>query len=136
MSPVKIFLVFPVNDLCWLIFQGTEIGVVCSLYLICCILRIVKIKDLANTVAAALLCHVETFKSRSEAKLNGYSSTQGFPVECQKANKDEDLQVIIPNLSGPLQSQIDDRLQYDNCGSHALRYEEFKQCLPCDISVP
>lgn len=84
-------------------------------------MRIVKIKDLANTVAAALLCRVETFKSRSEAKLNGYSSGQGFPVECQKANKDEDLQVTIPNLSGSLQSLSEDKLHHDNCGSYALR---------------
>ncbi|XP_027072189.1 protein TRANSPARENT TESTA 9 isoform X1 [Coffea arabica] len=101
--------------------MGTETGVACSLYLICCILRIVKIKDLANTVAAALLCRVETFKSRSEAKLNGYSSGQGFPVECQKANEDEGLQVTIPNLSGSLQSLSEDKLHHDNCGSYALR---------------
>ncbi|KAL8480263.1 hypothetical protein ACS0TY_026982 [Phlomoides rotata] len=48
-----------------------SLGAVTSLYLICCILRILKIKDLANTVAAALLCYPETFSEISEAKLNG-----------------------------------------------------------------
>ncbi|KAL3533286.1 hypothetical protein ACH5RR_006807 [Cinchona calisaya] len=101
--------------------KGTEIGVACSLYLICCILRIVKIKDLANTVATALLCHVDTFTPRSEAKLNGYSSGHGFPVECRKANSDGKTQVTIPNLSNSLRSQSEDKLRHDYRGSCALR---------------
>jgi len=40
--------------------------------LLCCILRIVKIKDLANTIAAALFCSPEAFIADSETKLNGY----------------------------------------------------------------
>ncbi|XP_045811847.1 protein TRANSPARENT TESTA 9-like isoform X12 [Trifolium pratense] len=36
-------------------------GVVTSLYLLCCILRIIKIKDLANTIAAALFYPSEAF---------------------------------------------------------------------------
>ncbi|CAJ2649829.1 unnamed protein product [Trifolium pratense] len=36
-------------------------GVVTSLYLLCCILRIIKIKDLANTIAAALSYPSEAF---------------------------------------------------------------------------
>ncbi|XP_030497042.2 protein TRANSPARENT TESTA 9 isoform X1 [Cannabis sativa] len=47
-------------------------GIVTSLYLLCCILRIVKTKDLANVIAAALLCPLEAFISQSLAKTNGY----------------------------------------------------------------
>ncbi|KAG6741069.1 hypothetical protein POTOM_056553 [Populus tomentosa] len=49
-----------------------QIGAITSLYLLCCILRIVKIKDLANTIAAALFCSPEAFIADSETKLNGY----------------------------------------------------------------
>jgi len=52
--------------------QDIQIGAITSLYLLCCILRIVKIKDLANTIAAALFCSPEAFIADSETKLNGY----------------------------------------------------------------
>ncbi|EPS69887.1 hypothetical protein M569_04875, partial [Genlisea aurea] len=50
-----------------------ELGLadICSLYLLCCILRIVKIKDLANIVAAALLCPLPSCPKKSDAKPNG-----------------------------------------------------------------
>lgn len=51
--------------------QESSLGAVTSLYLLCCILRIVKIKDLANIVAAALLCYPDIFPESLEAKLNG-----------------------------------------------------------------
>ncbi|KAL9153751.1 hypothetical protein ABFS82_10G069100 [Erythranthe guttata] len=51
--------------------KESSLGAVTSLYLLCCILRIVKIKDLANTIAAALLCCPESVTENSEAKLNG-----------------------------------------------------------------
>ncbi|XLT43649.1 hypothetical protein HN873_036253 [Arachis hypogaea] len=40
-------------------------GVVTSLYLLCCILRILKIKDLANTIVAALFYPLEAFTQSS-----------------------------------------------------------------------
>ncbi|GAB2267401.1 Protein TRANSPARENT TESTA 9 [Dionaea muscipula] len=48
-----------------------KIGAVTSLYLLCCILRIVKIKDLTNTIAAALFCPRVAFLAVSEVKVNG-----------------------------------------------------------------
>lgn len=51
--------------------QEPSLGAVTSLYILCCILRIVKIKDLANIVVAALLCHPEMIPESSEAKING-----------------------------------------------------------------
>ncbi|CAK7345674.1 unnamed protein product [Dovyalis caffra] len=52
--------------------HDVQIGAVTSLYLLCCILRIVKSKDLANTIAAALFCPPEAFVPISETKSNGY----------------------------------------------------------------
>ncbi|XP_047959769.1 protein TRANSPARENT TESTA 9-like isoform X1 [Salvia hispanica] len=73
MDKVLRLLIFPLV----LPSLGTEavnepsLGAVTSLYLLCCILRIVKIKDLANIVVAALLCHPEMIPEISEAKING-----------------------------------------------------------------
>ncbi|XP_076910280.1 protein TRANSPARENT TESTA 9-like [Bidens hawaiensis] len=51
--------------------DGKKFSSVTSLYLLCCILRILKIKDLANTVAAALICSIESFMPNCEAT-NGF----------------------------------------------------------------
>uniref|UniRef100_A0A5B6ZMZ0 FPL domain-containing protein n=1 Tax=Davidia involucrata TaxID=16924 RepID=A0A5B6ZMZ0_DAVIN len=109
----------------------TKIGAVTSLYLLCCILRIVKIKDLANTVAASLFCPLEAFIPSSEAKLNGCMSGHGFPHESQKPDSADlssevdcgNLRVIVPGLSSSTQIQSeDDVLQHDCNGSQlALR---------------
>ncbi|KAG7029854.1 hypothetical protein SDJN02_08197, partial [Cucurbita argyrosperma subsp. argyrosperma] len=49
--------------------QGIQIGAVTSLYLLCCILRIVKIKDLANTISAAFFCPLDSFSPHCEGRL-------------------------------------------------------------------
>ncbi|KAF7806685.1 protein TRANSPARENT TESTA 9-like [Senna tora] len=77
---ILILLIFPlllpslrvvdVNDM--------QSGVVTSLYLLCCILRIVKIKDLANTIAAALFYPLEAFTKHSGVKVNGHIVDHGF----------------------------------------------------------
>ncbi|XP_050940425.1 protein TRANSPARENT TESTA 9 isoform X3 [Cucumis melo] len=51
--------------------EGFQIGAVTSLYLLCCILRIVKIKDLANTISAAFFCPLDAFSPQPEEGLNG-----------------------------------------------------------------
>ncbi|PIN03963.1 hypothetical protein CDL12_23507 [Handroanthus impetiginosus] len=67
-----------------------RLGAVTSLYLLCCILRIVKIKDLASIVAAALICCPETFIQNSEANLNGNMlAGHGFS-DAVSQNTDED----------------------------------------------
>lgn len=84
-----------------------QIGTVTSLYLLCCILRIVKIKDLANTVAAALFCRLEAFITIAEAKLNGYMSGHECTGESQQRDNDnlctevdsDSSSVTIPNSS-------------------------------------
>ncbi|KAL9224281.1 hypothetical protein vseg_000336 [Gypsophila vaccaria] len=78
------------------------IGAITSLYLLCCILRIVKIKDLANTVCASLFCPPEVFLSINEFKSNGdsYNEVQHSSLIEQNGNISEDgrnLEVVIPN---------------------------------------
>ncbi|KAE9601631.1 putative armadillo-like helical protein [Lupinus albus] len=58
-------------------------GVVTSLYLLCCILRIVKIKDLANTIAAALFYPLEAITKSCGGKFNGHISDHGLTSESQ-----------------------------------------------------
>lgn len=77
-----------------------------SLYLICCILRIVKIKDLANTIAAALFFPLEAFRQISEVKLNGYMLGHGSIHDSQPQGSDSltgvegaRLRVNVPNSS-------------------------------------
>ncbi|KAF5954878.1 hypothetical protein HYC85_007734 [Camellia sinensis] len=112
--------------------DGMKIGPVTSLYLLCCILRIVKIKDLANTVAATLFCPLEAFIPCSEAKQNGHVSGYGFPHENQKPDNDNHcppkvlhggLMVTIQNSSSSSETHLeDDVLQHHFNGSQsALR---------------
>eukprot|EP00258_Populus_trichocarpa_P044096 XP_024460115.1 protein TRANSPARENT TESTA 9 isoform X2 [Populus trichocarpa] len=80
-----------------------QIGAITSLYLLCCILRIVKIKDLANTIAASLFCPPEAFVPDSETKLNGHAPDHGHEIQ-QTENKnvievDGCSKKILPSLS-------------------------------------
>ncbi|KAB2050174.1 hypothetical protein ES319_A13G227700v1 [Gossypium barbadense] len=91
--------------------SNLKIGAVTSLYLLCCILRIVKIKDLANTIAAALLYPLETFAANSEVKINGYVSGNNCTNESEEPLVDSvtlvnagKLCVDIPNK--PTSSQV------------------------------
>ncbi|XP_068641608.1 protein TRANSPARENT TESTA 9-like isoform X2 [Aristolochia californica] len=107
----------------------TQIVPSTSLYLLCCILRIVKIKDLASCIAAALFCPVEVFLPTSNSKPNGFVSGNGFPHENKWEDHDTAMQadkasssVIIPNSST---SQIHPEVffpKHDQCANHfALR---------------
>ncbi|KAK1418369.1 hypothetical protein QVD17_27512 [Tagetes erecta] len=51
--------------------DGKKFTSVISLYILCSVLRILKVKDLVNTVAAALICSIESFLPTFEAKFNG-----------------------------------------------------------------
>ncbi|KAK4483756.1 hypothetical protein RD792_010958 [Penstemon davidsonii] len=101
-----------------------RLGAVTALYLLCCILRIVKIKDLANTVAAALLCRTETFTQNSEAKRNGYMSghdsadaaSRNAEINHRSESNAGSLQVTIPAPSSS-QSQLANGGFGHDCGS-------------------
>ncbi|KAE8676636.1 Detected protein of unknown function [Hibiscus syriacus] len=81
--------------------SNLKIGAITSLYLLCCILRVVKIKDLANTVAAAFLYPLEVFAANSEAKINGCVSGNNRANENEEPHSDSvtpgQLCVDIPN---------------------------------------
>ncbi|XP_010541101.1 PREDICTED: uncharacterized protein LOC104814647 isoform X2 [Tarenaya hassleriana] len=55
-------------SLCTEAVNDVLIDPITSLYLLCCVLRIVKIKDLANTTAAALFCPIEAVISSCQVK--------------------------------------------------------------------
>lgn len=108
-----------------------QLGAITSLYLLCCILRIVKIKDLANTIAAALFCPLEVFSQKSEAKLNGHVSERNYMNDIQQSERDNvkevdaRLKVSLPSLAGCSQVHPEDVISQNDCGcSHGpLRYE-------------
>lgn len=91
---------------CSFCIQGSGIGAVTSLYLLCCILRIVKIKDLANTIVAAFFCPQGAFVSLQEAEVNGkatsYKSQHSLSEESTQSSNgymeedDSNLKLAIP----------------------------------------
>ncbi|KAK4355412.1 hypothetical protein RND71_024383 [Anisodus tanguticus] len=108
-----------------LLLKDTGLGTATSLYLLCCILRIVKIKDLANIVAAVLLCDIETFVPRSEAKLNGFMVNHDMSPENQESenggfisdSNGQSLRVLVPNISSSLNNHPEDGIPQPDHGS-------------------
>jgi len=100
-------------------------GVVTSLYLLCCILRIVKIKDLANTIVAALFYPLETFTKFSRGKVNGYTPDCGFTSISRKPDdnraecKAEYLTVDVSNSSSS-SGLSESVMSENNCSSSNL----------------
>lgn len=95
-----------------------EIAPVTSLYLLCCILRIVKIKDLANTIAAAFLCSEDAFVPSSEVKVNGhtlsYDSKENQDLDDASIRPkvlDDGLCVSIPNPSSSFEIKVEEDTQ-------------------------
>ncbi|XP_022755506.1 uncharacterized protein LOC111303477 isoform X2 [Durio zibethinus] len=78
--------------------SNVKIGAVTSLYLLCCILHIVKIRDLANTIAVALLYPLEAFAAKSETKLNGFVSGN----DCALENEEPDIYSVTSVNAGQL----------------------------------
>lgn len=83
--------------------SDTSIEAITSMYLLCSILRIVKIKDLANTIAAALFCPQQDFLPLHDAKAKGDtpSSKTQYPVSEENRNgymteATRNLRVSIP----------------------------------------
>ncbi|CAK9325834.1 unnamed protein product [Citrullus colocynthis] len=76
------------------VVNGIQMGAVTSLYLLCCILRIVKIKDLANTISAAFFCPLDAFSPQSEVRLNG--NMTGLCCENRSQSSGSDSMVRQP----------------------------------------
>ncbi|KAK0571130.1 hypothetical protein LWI29_011514 [Acer saccharum] len=106
-----------------------KIGAVTCLYLLCCILRIVKIKDLANTIAAALFCPPEAYVSNFQAKLNGYMPDHVFTYDYKQSDdnvsgmEDGHLRVTVSDMATSSQVFPEDVITQNDCSiSHfALR---------------
>ena len=88
-----------------------------------------KIKDLANTISAALFCPLDAFSPEPGAKPNGHMSFYGFAHESQLpgSNTKEGvgiLRVDVPNMSSsPQIHPVDVTRENDYCDSHlSLRY--------------
>ncbi|KAH9619388.1 hypothetical protein KSS87_021758 [Heliosperma pusillum] len=92
------------------------IGAITSLYLLCCILRIVKIKDLANTVCASLFCTSDVFLFIHDTKSNGdLTSSKVQHTSSKEQNGDtfeggRNLEVFIPDNTSLQDSSNDVQL--------------------------
>ncbi|KAJ6840358.1 uncharacterized protein M6B38_310315 [Iris pallida] len=85
---------------------GAEIGITTSLYLLSCILRIVKTKDLASVIAATLFYPLEAFTPKSETTCNGACSkhvsrelNEHPPLDVQTNNGSSGCMLTLPDHS-------------------------------------
>ena len=117
------------------LIQEMQGGVVTSLYLLCCILRIVKIKDLANTIAAALFYPLEAFTKSSWGKFNGHISDDGFTSKTEVSDYDNInhsdprcSMINVPYTSSSSGFHSQSVLTQNDCSSSnlSLRYKAFK----------
>lgn len=82
--------------------QDGLIGSITSLYLLCCILHIVKIKDLANVIAAVLFSQPEAIVSSRGIKVNGTVSSHN----CSHQRQCSGDQSASGENSGPLKITV------------------------------
>lgn len=101
--------------------NGMKFSSVTSLYLLVCMLRILKIKDLANTVAAALICSIDPLLPSSEAKVNGFMDDHDETHETHVDDENpsgnlvpSSMVVSIPSLS------TSSSVQHKGCGSASV----------------
>ncbi|KAH1262060.1 Protein TRANSPARENT TESTA 9 [Glycine max] len=90
--------------------------------LLCCILRIVKIKDLTNTIVVALFYPLDTFTIFSRGKVNCYISDRGLTFISQEPEDDNIakcnagcLTVNVPNSSSSSGLDPKSVMSKDNC---------------------
>ncbi|KAL5699620.1 hypothetical protein ACHQM5_030497 [Ranunculus cassubicifolius] len=95
--------------------NGSKIGATTALYLLCSILRIVKIKDLSNSIAAALFCGPKDLATIIDAIPNGISSDRIFPYDdrldgdaCGSKTQNGSLRIIVPDLSSLQINPVED----------------------------
>ncbi|KMT03645.1 hypothetical protein BVRB_8g189840 [Beta vulgaris subsp. vulgaris] len=96
-----------------LIEADLGVGAVTSLYLLCCILRIVKIKDLANTIVAAFFFPEGSFVSLQESKVNGDATSYKIrhPPSEESSNGD-----MVEGVSNSKIAIPEDASLQSNCG--------------------
>ncbi|MQL95210.1 hypothetical protein Taro_027874 [Colocasia esculenta] len=107
---------------------GAKMGIATSFYLLCCILHIVKTKELASSIAAALLFPAEAFSSKFDAKSNGHVCELHVTCEFQQQETkphvagvtEESLGVSVnSNGSSQIDMQNDLCSRSNHCGSHS-----------------
>lgn len=81
--------------------QEIQFGAVTSLFLLCCVLRIVKIKDLANVIAASLFLPLSAFIPMGVEKPNGYKAS----LESSLESKMDDCSLTFDDSQLPSSSQ-------------------------------
>ncbi|KAK7411971.1 hypothetical protein VNO78_03416 [Psophocarpus tetragonolobus] len=122
---ILMLLIFPILLPSLIIVDTNDMqsGVVTSLYLLCCILRIVKIKDLANTIVAALFYPLEAFTKFSRGKVNGYISDLCFTSASQESDDGNiakgNAECLTVNVPDP-----ESVMSEDNCSSSNLALRE------------
>lgn len=116
---ILMLLIFPIllPSLRLVDVNDMQSGVVTSLYLLCCILRIVKIKDLANTIVAALFYPSEAFTTFSRGKVNGDVSDRGFTPLKQEPDSDNIAKYNAESLTVNVMPE-------DNCSGSNLVLRE------------
>ncbi|KAF9612942.1 hypothetical protein IFM89_004645 [Coptis chinensis] len=103
--------------------KGTQISATTSLYLLCCILRIVKTKDLANSIAAALFCCPQDLVQIFDAKHKGVRLNHDFSIDNGHLNGDAHgskanhvgLRISVQNLSSSQIHPVEDS-SLQHCG--------------------
>ncbi|KAK9097477.1 hypothetical protein Sjap_022974 [Stephania japonica] len=116
--------------------KGSFIGATTSLYLICCILRIVKTKDLANSIAVAFFCSPNDFIKTSQYTPNGNINGHELTHERRQLDNgslgiEEDtgrLRVCIPNSSDSSQASTAEDVPTTHCNDGS-RYALSEQLL-------
>ncbi|KAK7329129.1 hypothetical protein VNO77_23275 [Canavalia gladiata] len=130
---ILMLLIFPIllPSLRIVDVNDMQSGVATSLYLLCVILRIVKIKDLANTIVASLFYPLEAFTKCSRGKVNGYITDHGFTSESQEPDNNnlakrnaECLMVNVPDSSSSSGFHQESVTSEDNCSSLNLALRE------------
>ncbi|OWM89043.1 hypothetical protein CDL15_Pgr023889 [Punica granatum] len=109
--------------------QEGQIGSITSLYLLCCILHIVKIKDLANVIAAVLFSQPEAVVSNRGIKVNGIVSSHKCIDERQQSGDESvtkensgALKITVPSSSSDMMSDSGDcTIRKPSTVSHGVR---------------
>ncbi|KAK8968254.1 hypothetical protein KSP40_PGU008337 [Platanthera guangdongensis] len=97
--------------------NGTEISLTTSLYLLCCVLRIVKTKELASSIAAALFFAPSVFIPDVDTTANGNAlehqvsqTPEQEPFSCHSYTDSKQLQGACSLCRLDVQNNINDSL--------------------------
>lgn len=110
---------------CVTIIQGVQIGATTSMYLLCCILRILKTKDLANSIAGSLFCPFDAFNLKSESKLNGHVLSSSISEDVEEVAGDSANRMAETSYS---KKSLSISSEYQALSGHLDSINHFTQC--------